>query len=181
MSPFWPLLIQTVLPLGLCHCWALSNSGPTEQIQSWQYSSIRPLTLALVSSTSWTVCSSEGSEKHHGMDWESIQNFTPSLVRPPPIQVNVICVVQSKTCICPVHYCRAIVCTLYDFSYSISDLISSPKSRCFRSVIHYGSGLWWKCNGAFGRLFILSTMQFQQHHPTFLLDFNCWRNCNFAW
>lgn len=34
------------------------------------------------------------------MDWESIQNFTPPLVRSPPIQVNVICVVQSKTCIC---------------------------------------------------------------------------------
>lgn len=76
----------------------LSKSGPLPTNPNLPaLVSLWPLTLALVSSTSWTVCSSEGPEKHHGMDWESIQNFTPPLVRSAPIQVNVICVVKWKT------------------------------------------------------------------------------------
>lgn len=85
-------------PWPLSPCRELSKSGPlltNPNLPALVY--LWPLTLALVSSTSWTVCSSEGPEKHHGMDWESILNFTPPLVRSAPIQVNVICVVKWKT------------------------------------------------------------------------------------
>lgn len=104
-------------PLASVCIWELSKSGPSA-IKTQNpplLVSIWPLTLALVSSTSWTVCSSEGPEKHHGMDWESILNFTtpPPLVWSAPIQVNVICVVKWKTSFCLVGHFRLIVCTMY--------------------------------------------------------------------
>ena len=84
-----------------------------------------------MSSTSWTVCSSEGPEKHHGMDWESILNFTPALVRSAPIQVNVICVVKWKTSFCLVGHFRLIVCSLHHIQYL------PPLKKCHKSTFKW--------------------------------------------